>query len=156
MLNECIVTSHVKFSEHALTACGILGGITFTALVLIMQEEEAFALPFTIGWLSDNYVQILIGGMAGVSAAFILCVIGLVRPAAGLGLYSEAGSEEQSRREAYTNTTIHLFGLGCYGLVGMLPLLVLPFSWLAALVILVLGVLTVGMLTYYGKKPPHH
>lgn len=37
-----------KFSEQALSACGIISGITFTALVLIMQQADAFALPFDV------------------------------------------------------------------------------------------------------------
>lgn len=156
------VAKHVRFSEHALTACGILSGITFTALVLIMQEKNAFALSYDVWVIQDYYVQILIGGMAGVSAAFILCTIGLVRPAAGLGLYSDNPvvkkydpTEYDLRVERYINTTVSLYGIGCYGLLGMLPLLVLPFSSPAALIIIILEVLTIGILTYLEKKPVH-
>jgi hypothetical protein len=148
-------------AEHQLSAGGVLSGVTFAALVLIIQSKEAFAVPAFITFVS--YTEILIIGMAITSLLFIFSTVGMVQIAAERVPSLDAESHhckditrrrlserEKSNAENYIRTISSSFSAAFYGLMIMLPLLVLPLSILGAIVIIVFESVSLIFFVKYG------
>jgi hypothetical protein len=117
--------------QQALTALGFFMGLTLTSLVLILNSPQPFHAA--IGPLSgEQYFQTIVAYVAtvgAVSSIGLLCFLEV-----GGGLSEKGGFVDK------LGTT--LFFLSVFGFMGVLPLLLSPFTEIGALVVLVLdGVL---------------
>jgi len=107
---------------------GFLGGISFTALVLILQSSNSSSNlePSAWGIWGETYFDALIMLVAGVSVAFIMASVASVSLAAGT-----VGTKLKKQ----DNFAFWCFILGWFGLLVAIPLLLLPFFWGASLVV---------------------
>jgi hypothetical protein len=114
--------STASFHQQALLTAGFLGGISFTALVLVLQAQAEFT-PNAWGWLGALYFLILISLMGSTSAFFVFASVAMTGLAAGRAL---------KKRDDFA---FICFVLGFFGVIFSLPFLLLPFNWVAALVV---------------------
>jgi len=117
-----------------------LGGITFAAMILLMQSSEKFTVDHQPTFLLQlMYPDGLILGTAIISVLFIAASIGLIRPASGVG------HTEKER--------LHLMellaSLGFIGIMILLPLLIYPFSPYAAIIIAAVDFAISAIIYYY-------
>ena len=119
--------------QQALTALGFFMGLTLTALVLILDATASFRVA--LGPLSgEEYFQIvvtfvaIVGGLSSVGVVSFLDV--------GGGLSQKGGFVDQF------GTTV--FFLSVFGFMGILPLLLAPFTRVGAVVVLVVEVVLVA------------
>ncbi|MGI0054135.1 MAG: hypothetical protein ACREBZ_00175 [Thermoplasmata archaeon] len=125
--------------QQALTALGFFMGLTLTALVLILTNPSAFQIPF--GSLSgEGYFETVVTFVATVGAISSIGLLSFLDVAGGLSLKS--GFVDKFG-------TV-LFFLSVFGFMGILPLLLAPFTRVGALVVLVLEVLLVT--TYFAGR----
>jgi|SRR5208282_1547054 len=130
--------------QQQLLLVGFLGGIAFTALVLVLQEQRIFEVavwPFT----STEYFDLLIILIAMTSSACIFSSFALT------GIVGAVTPSERLRRFA-----IACLIIGLCGLLIVLPLLLLIFTKIGAAVIFAFEVvLLVSLLLSLepGKKP---
>jgi len=122
--------------ERLLLVGGFLGGISFTALVLILQSSNSPGSlePSAWGVWGAIYFDALIMLVAGISIAFIMASVTSVGLAAGT-----IPAEMIAKQD---NLALNYFILGWIGLLVAIPLLLLPFFWGASLVV---GVLEISM-----------
>ena len=120
--------------QQALTALGFFMGLTLTSLVLILNAPAAFHVP--LGSLSgEEYFQTIVTYVAmvgGISSVGLLCFLEV-----GGGLSQKGGFVDKLG-------TV-LFFLSVFGFMGVLPLLLSPFSRDGALIVLVGEVLLAGV-----------
>lgn len=116
---------------------GFLAGITITILVLVIQIKDVFIFN------GESYYEILIPGIAITSVFFIICTYGLVNIALGL---KKPGT-------AYARYMDRLVLSGYYGIMIIIPALVLPFTLVGAVVVGAVEIILSIMLTrlYYRK-----
>jgi len=126
--------------QQALTALGFFLGLTLTSLVLILNTPEAFHAP--IGPLSgEQYFQTIVTYVAivgGVSSVGLLCFLEV-----GGGLSKKGGFVDK------LGTT--LFFLSVFGFMGVLPLLLSPFTEVGATAVLSLEVVLAGVY-FIGRR----
>lgn len=122
-----------KFGEHGLTLSGFLGGITLSSMVLIMQSKEEFEFEPVSSLF--YYPELLIIGLAAVVILFIISAAGLVLVASG------------ERKPLYTQTIQKFMSAGLYAVCGFVPLILLPFSLVGAIVITVIVIMCFIMLS---------
>jgi hypothetical protein len=138
--------------QQALTALGFFMGLTLTSLVLILNAPGSFHAP--IGPLTgEQYFQTIVTYVAivgAVSSVGLLCFLEV-----GGGLSTKGGFVDK------LGTT--LFFLSVFGFLGVLPLLLSPFTEVGAIVVLtaellLAGVYSVGRktstLSVHGRKGP--
>src|SRR5579872_5472554 len=87
-----------------------LGGISFAALVLILENSANFR----------GYSNLLTAELSVGSAAFLLTTLALLVPASGLNY---PGS--------FARIGVIMFGFGLTGLFASLPTIILPYNQLA-------------------------
>jgi hypothetical protein len=126
--------------QQALTAMGIFMGLTLTALVLILNAPRSFHVP--IGPLSPvQYFQTVatyVATVGAVSAVGLLAFLDV-----GGGLSKKGGFVDRLG-------TTFFFG-SVFGFLGVLPLLLAPFTEYGAAILLVLEV--VSMCVYFiGRR----
>jgi len=123
---------------------GFLGGITFAAMILIIQNMSIFdyKIPFEIS--IPAYPKLLITGTAIISVLFIVPSVGYIRAAAG----------EFNVPTTYTRYLGKLAEVGFYLLIiGLLPALILPFSTIGAAIVFIFSLVTVlVMAALYSKN----
>jgi len=125
--------------QQALIVTGFFSGFALTALVVIIQAPTAFHVA--VGPLSaDEYFQALTTSIAVVASICVFGVLAAMEMAAGL---AEEGS------------AIDKFGFACFltglfGLVGVLPLLLLPFSHVGSVILIGLEII---LLFVYFASP---
>jgi hypothetical protein len=123
-----------------LTALGFFMGLTLTSLVLILNAPGAFHTP--IGPLSgEQYFQTVVAYVAtvgAVSSVGVLCALEV-----GSGLSKTGGFVDKM------GTT--LFFLSVFGFMGVLPLLLSPFTELGAIVIVGLEVVLL-VVYFFGRR----
>ena len=119
--------------QQALSALGFLLGLVLTSLVLILNDPSSFRVGF--GALSgEQYFQTLVtyvaivGALSGVGLLAFLDV--------GGGLSKKSGFVDRFG-------TV-LFFLSVFGFMGVLPLLLVPFSVFGAVLVLTLEVVLVA------------
>jgi hypothetical protein len=110
--------------QQALVVMGLFSGFTITALVVIMQSPSSFHVA--VGPLSgEEYFEALITAIAIVGSVCIFGVLAAMEVAGGL---AEEGS------------TVDKFGFICFlvglvGFVGVLPLLLVPYTRIGSAII---------------------
>ncbi|MCI4372427.1 MAG: hypothetical protein L3K02_02110 [Thermoplasmata archaeon] len=115
--------------QQALTALGFFMGLTLTSLVLILNSPGPFHAP--IGPLSgDLYFQTLVSYVAIVGAVSSVGLLSFLEVGGGI---SEKGGFVDK-----LGTT--LFFLSVFGFMGVLPLLLAPFTRYGAVVVFALEV----------------
>jgi len=102
---------------HALgvNATGFLGGITFATMILII------GLPTKL-----QYSEIIISATAIVSVLFIMATLGMMRVASGI----------VSENTDFSKYMEGFAGAGFWGLMAILPAIVLQFSVVGGIVII--------------------
>ncbi|MGA9840011.1 MAG: hypothetical protein WBF81_09835 [Thermoplasmata archaeon] len=126
--------------QQALTALGFFMGLTLTSLVLILNAPGAFHAP--LGPLSGGeYFQTVVTYVAMVGAVSSIGLLSFLEVAGGLS--AKGGFVDK------LGTT--LFFLSVFGFMGVLPLLLSPFSKYGAA--LVLGLEVVLSAVYFiGRR----
>lgn len=97
-----------KQAGNNLTICVFLGGLTFTALTLLLQNKDNFRFEPVSSML--YYPELLMDGMAVVSALFIIGAIGM----------SVLGAGREKSKSSYGKVSSS-FMIG--GLIGNVPTL---------------------------------
>lgn len=111
--------------QQALTALGFFTGLTLTSLVLILNAPGEFHAP--IGPLSgDQYFQTLVTYVAIVGAV----------SSVGLLCFLEVGGGLSQKRGFVDKLGTTLFFLSVFGFMGVLPLLLSPFTQYGAIAVL--------------------
>jgi len=128
--------------QQALTVMGLFTGLTLTALVLILNSAASFHAP--IGPLSSQqYFEVVSSYVAAVGAVSSVAIIAFLEVAGGI---SPTFSFVDKMGTA-------LFFVSVFGFMGVLPLLLAPFTSGGAAVVLVLEVVLLG--TYFvGRLRP--
>lgn len=125
--------------QQALTALGFFLGLTLTSLVLILNAPAAFHAP--LGPLSgEEYFQTVVTYVAlvgGVSSVGLLCFL-------------EVGGGLAPRRGFVDKLGTTLFFLSVFGFMGVLPLLLSPFTQYGAGLVLAVEILLAAV--YFGGR----
>jgi hypothetical protein len=126
--------------QQALTALGFFMGFTLTSLVLIINTPGAFHTaigPFS----ADQYFQTLVTYVAIVGAVSSVGLISFLEVGGGL---SKPGGFIDKLGTA-------LFFLSVFGFMGVLPLILSPFTEIGAIVVLALELTLIA--TYFiGRR----
>lgn len=120
-----------SFHEYSLSVTGFLGGITFAAMVLIIESQDKYNynIPYGI-----PYPQLLITGTAIISIFFIISTVGAIRIASG----------EKKPKDSFSRFNTMVADAGLYGLIiALLPGLILPFSFYGAVVTFATGMVLI-------------
>lgn len=128
-----------KIFEHSISVDAFLGGITFAAMVVIMQSNNSWALSET---LPVYYPELLIGVLGAISFFFIISTIG------NLGLLAE-GRKISSKFE---RSIAYFENIGFFALCGFIPALMLPFSLVGAITLAVIEGVSMLLLLRILKK----
>lgn len=126
--------------QQALTVMGFFTGLTLTSLVLILDAPGPFHAP--IGPLSgEQYFEVVTSYVAIVGAVSSVAMVAFLEVAGGMSrLYSFVDK---------LGTT--LFLLSVFGFMGILPLVLAPFTRTGA--VAVLGLEVVLLLVYFvGRR----
>lgn len=119
--------------QQALTVSGLFTGLTLAALVLILNSPGPFHTP--VGPVSgQTYFEILVTYVAFLGAANSVAMLAYLEIAGGM---KEVFSALDTLGTAF-------FLLSVFGFMGVLPLLLAPFSRSGAIVIFVLEVVMVS------------
>jgi hypothetical protein len=120
--------------QQGLTALGFFTGLTLTSLVLILNAPRAFHTP--IGSLSgEQYFQTVVTYIAIVGAVSSVGAIAFLE--VGGGLSQKGGFVDKLG-------TV-LFFLSVFGFMGILPLLLSPFTIAGAVIVLGLEILLLAV-----------
>jgi hypothetical protein len=126
--------------QQALTALGFFMGLTLTSLVLILDSPAAFHAP--LGPLTgEEYFQTIVTYVAIVGAVSSVGLISFLEVGGGL---SQMGGFVDK-----LGTT--LFFLSVFGFMGVLPLLLSPFSRYGAALVLALE-LFLAAVYFVGRR----
>ena len=125
--------------QQALTVMGFFTGLTLTSLVLILNSASSFRI--SVGPVSgDEYFQIVTTYVAMVGAISSVGIVAFLEVAGGMAsLFSYIDK---------IGTTC--FFVSVFGFMGVLPLLLAPFTRLGALAILTLEI--VLLVTYFVAR----
>jgi hypothetical protein len=134
----------VRLHQQALLTAGFLGGLSFTALVLVLQAQAEFT-PSTWGGWGDLYFGILISLIGSTSAFFIFASFVMMGLAAGW----HQGTALKMRDDFALVT----FLLGFLGLIIFVPFLLVPFNLVAALVV---GAVEALLFISFQRLPSSH
>jgi hypothetical protein len=128
--------------QQALTVLGLFTGLTLTALVLILNSTRAFHIP--IGPLSaEQYFQTVTTYVAVEGAMSSVALLAFVEIAGGMAkLYSFTDK---------LGTTLFLASV--VGFMGILPLILVPFTSSGAGVVLAVEVVLLA-LYFLGRRLP--
>ena len=126
-----------KQSELMLSTTAFLGGITFAAMVFVMQAQEQFIFQNI-----SYYPDILITFLAGISFTFILSSLGNMDVAAGI-LPAFGDMAKYSLRMAVA---------AWISVLVIIPFLVLPFTLIGAFIVGMLeAIVAVRYITHTGQ-----
>lgn len=126
--------------QQALTVMGFFTGLTLTSLVLILDAPGPFHAP--IGPLSgEQYFEVVTSYVAVVGAVSSVAMVAFLEVAGGM-----------SRLHSFVDKLgTNLFLLSVFGFMGILPLVLAPFTRWGA--VLVLGLEAVLLLVYFvGRR----
>ncbi len=128
--------------QQALTVMGFFTGLTLTSLVLILNSSASFRIA--VGPVNgDQFFQIVTTYVAMVGAVSSVGIVAFLEVAGGM-----------SQLNSYVDkigTTC--FFVSVFGFMGVLPLLLSPFTTWGALAVLVLE--AVMLVTYFiGRRVP--
>jgi len=121
------------FNPQAPAITAFMGGITFTAMVLLMQSAEKI-----------NFSEWLIPATAFVSFLFIITTLGtLVDPQRHIGV----------EKQHFTVNLIFL-KIGFIGLIVLIPLIVFSFSLIGSIIIGILELVCYLTTNKYSQRIP--
>jgi hypothetical protein len=130
--------------QQALTALGFFMGLTLTSLVLILNAPASFHAP--LGPLSgEEYFQTVVTYVAIVGAV----------SSVGLLCFLEVGGGLSEKRGFVDKLGTTLFFLSVFGFLGVLPLLLSPFTQTGAVVVLGIELLMAGVY-FVGRRLSRH
>jgi hypothetical protein len=143
---EIILSNKNKF-ELSLTVASTLGGLTLTALAVLMSSETPLTSTFSQKFFGIvDYKEILIVGLGVVSTLFIVSVVGLkgviVNP--------------EYENKLYAKTSFGFYEAGFVGLFVLFPLLIMAFNSVAGWFIIIIEA-TWGGLGIFNRlkyRPP--
>jgi len=124
------------FHTHSLGVTGFLGGITFAAMILLIQSRNDIQLPSDF---PPFYLDSLITGTAISSVLFIVASVGMIRVAAG----------EKDEDDPFSHAMATFASLGFFGLMALLPLLVWPFLLVGAIIVAIVEAIAIGIFLHY-------
>ncbi len=125
--------------QQALVVMGFFSGFALTALVVIMQSPASFHVA--VGPLSgEEYFEALSTAIAIVGSVCIFGVLAAMEVAGGL-------AEEGSVVDKFGYTC---FLIGLFGFVGVLPLLLVPFTRIGSAILVGLEI---TLLIIYFASP---
>jgi len=114
---------YAQLDNKTITATSFFGALTFASFVLLMQFSDKI-----------QYSEILIPWTAVVSFFFILVTVGILN------------ADNISNKERLRKLLKFSFVLGFYGLIFLIPFLVLSFSFVGFIVILIIEIICVAIL----------
>jgi len=100
---------------------GFLGGITIAIMVVIMQSKDKFAFSWFSNLTGVDYTQILLVSLAAVGSLFVFISLFVMG--------------NQSPKSKTADFLIVLIGVAFFALLALFPLLLLPFSSVAAAIL---------------------
>ena len=109
---------------HGIGAASFLGGITFTAMILMMEFSDRLF-----------YSDILITGTAIVSVLFIISALGMARVASG----------EVRKESKFSKYVLYCTKFGFFGLMIILPVFILEYSFEGMLVVVGVEAIVIGL-----------
>jgi hypothetical protein len=119
--------SEIRWHQQGIVTSGILAGMSFTALVLVLQAKSDFA-PIGWGWWGSLYFLVLICLIGSTVSCFVFVSVVMSYLAAGRVM----------RKEVFDRSdkfAIRLFRLGFLALRTAIPTLFIPFDWAATIVV---------------------
>jgi hypothetical protein len=129
--------------QQALTVCGLFTGLTLATLVLILNSPAAFHI--SIGPISgDQYFQIVITYVALLGATSSLSMLAYLEIAGGL-------AQKFSVLDSLGTT---FFLVSVFGFMGVLPVLLAPFTPTGAAFVLAVELVLVGTYFVARRAPP--
>jgi len=128
--------------QQALTVMALFTGLTLTSLVLILNSPGRFAAP--IGPVSGpQYFQIVTTYVAIVGVLSSIAIVAFMEVAGGLlKVYS-----------VVDKLGTNLFLLSVFGFLGILPLLLAPFTKWGASIVLALELILLAVY-FLGRRMP--
>ncbi len=122
---------NTNLDNKAITISGFFGGLTFTAMILLMQFSDKI-----------QFSEILIPWTALVSFFFIIVTIGFVMI-----------DIEKSHPKRFRYVMMFCFLAGFYGLIFVIPFLIYSFTVTGAIIIGIIEIFIVAMFnTSIAKK----
>jgi len=109
-----------KQAELLLTTSAFLGGLTFTAMIFVMQSREDFVYQNFV-----YYPEIMITCLGGISFVFVLASIGHLDTATHI--FSVFGKTHK--------LSFKFSAIGWICIIILIPFLVLPFTLVGAIVL---------------------
>lgn len=131
----------LRRDQQALPTAGFLGGISFTALVLVLQAQAEFT-PSAWGIWGTVYFGILVSIIGSASAFFIFASVVMTGVAAG-----ELKGIVLLKRGDFAGLC---FVYGFLGILCSVPLLLLPVSWVATAIV---GALEASLFRVFQRLP---
>ncbi len=135
-----MVEKESSFHIHTLTVTSFLGGITFAALILLIQSKNDIAIP---AGFPNYYLDGLITGTAVSTVFLVISSVGMIRTASG----------ERSPDEPFSDAMSIFGSLGFFGIIALLPFLVLPFSIIGAIIVAMTEAITISIYLRYYLRP---
>ena len=131
-----------NFNPQAPTVTGFLGGVTFTALILLLDRADTITL--LIPYTTITLISILIPLTATVSFLFILATLGSLR------MPIEGGSVHQK----FYNLVLAYIVVGFIGLMIIIPMVIIYYTMIGAIVIAIIEIFTAFFLIRESGKNP--
>ncbi len=116
-----------NFNSQSPTVNGFLGGITFTALILLIQSPHTF-----------KFIHILIPLTAGVSFSFILAILGT--------------SMDGNVHRSFFRLNVGFITLGLFGIMLIIPIMVYSFSLYGSIAVGMFEIIAMAFQVHYGIK----
>jgi len=131
-----------NFNSQLPTVTGFLGGITFTALILLFEKsgDMKLLIPFT----SITVISILIPLTAVVSFLFILATLGSMR------VPIEGGSVHRK----FYNLIVCYIIAGFIGLMIIIPLVIVFYTLIGAIVVTIIEIITARLFIKESEHNP--
>ena len=131
--------------QYGLTVSAFLGGISFTIMAFLIEVQIANKFHYPMIDNIPNFMglsELVITGLAASGTFFIVSSIGMVPVASG-----RIREISPLARCAYTCMLV-----GFYVLCGVIALLLLPFSFVGAVVVAIISVVVIVLYSVlYGK-----
>jgi len=132
----------IAWFQQALFTTGILAGMSFTALVLVLQAKSDF-VPMSWGSSGNLYFLVLVCLLGSTSCSFVFASIMMTYLASG-------NVPEGTKFKAYDHYTYALYEFGFLALLFAIPLLFLPFDWVATAIV---AGIEVVLFIFYHRLP---
>jgi hypothetical protein len=119
-----------NFNPQSSSVTAFLAGVTFTAMILLFDKSES--MTFMIPYVSLPLVSVLIPLTAIVSFLFILGTLATLRQPVDGG----------SVHKKFYNMTLFYISAGFIGLLIIIPLVIVNYTWIGAFVVGIVEIIT--------------